>query len=113
MSNVIDSHNSLLSFKYKTKAFLLNKEISLSPLLCSYRNIRLITFSERLAHTEPLLLQLNILQILNQARIGLYKFLNGLHPQSTINNMYMYVKNSDVHNHNTRHKNYLHVLMAY
>ena len=35
---------------------------------------------------------------------------NGLHPP-TINNMY--IKNSDIHNHNTRHKNYLHVSMAH
>ena len=25
----------------------------------------------------------------------------------------MYIKNSDIHNHNTRHKNYLHVSMAH
>ena len=75
------------------------------------KNIRLITFSERLdTDTEPLFLQLNILPIdkLIQDRIGLfmYKMYNGLHPP-TINNMY--IKNSNVHNHNTRHKNYLHV----
>ena len=73
------------------------------PLFCSYRkNIRLITFLERLAHKEPLFLQLNIPPIdkLIQNRIGLfmYKMYNGLHPPS-INNMY--IKNSDVHNHNT------------
>ena len=66
------------------------------------KNIRLITFSERLAHTEPLFLQLNILPIdkLIQDRTGLfiYEMYNGLHPP-TINNMY--IKNNDVHNHNT------------
>ena len=85
------------------------------PLFCSYRkNIRLITFSERLAHTEPLFLQLNILPIdkLIQDRAGLlmYKMYNGLHPPTITN---MYIKNSDVHNHNIRHKNYLHVSMAH
>ena len=30
MSNVIDSHNSFYSFKYKTKAFLLNNELILT-----------------------------------------------------------------------------------
>ena len=30
MPNVIDSHNSLYSFKYKTKAFLLNNELILT-----------------------------------------------------------------------------------
>ena len=39
-----------------------------------------------------------------------YSSYNGLHPP-TINNMY--IKNSDIHNHNTRHKNYLHVSMAH
>ena len=83
-------------------------------LLLQKKIIRLITFSERLAHTEPLFLQLNILPIdkLIQNRIGLfmYKMYNGLHPP-TINNMY--IKNSDIHTHNTRHKNYLHVSMAH
>ena len=64
--------------------------------------IRLITFTERLAHTEPIFLQLNILPIdkLIQDRIGLfmYKMFHGLHPP-TINNLY--IKNCDVHNHNT------------
>ena len=85
-----------------------------SILLLQKKIIRLITFSERLAHTEPLFLQLSILPIdkLIQDRIGLfmYKMYNGLHPP-TINNMY--IKNSDVHNHNSRHKNYLHVSMAH
>ena len=40
----------------------------------------------------------------------MYKMYNGLH-QPTINNMYN--KNSDIHNHNTRHKNCLHVSMAH
>ena len=82
------------------------KYVHLSPILfLQKKNIRLITFSKRLAHTEPLFLQLNILPIdkLIQDRIGLfmYKMYNDLHPP-TINNMY--IKNSDVHNHNTRHK---------
>ena len=91
------------------------KYVHLSPILLLQKKIiRLITFSERLAHTEPLFLQLNILPIdkLIQDRIGLfmYKMYNGLHPP-TINNMY--IKNSDIHTHNTRHKNYLHVSMAH
>ena len=91
------------------------KYVHLSPILLLQKKIiRLITFSERLAHTEPLFLQLNILPIdkLIQDRIGLfmYKMYNGLHPP-TINNMY--IMNSDVHKHNTRHKNYLHISMAH
>ena len=81
------------------------KYVVLSPILIlQKKNIRLTSFSERLAHAEPLFLQLNILPIdkLIRDRIGLfmYKMYNGLHP-TTINNMY--IKNSDVHNHNTRH----------
>ena len=68
------------------------KYVHLSPiLLLQKKNIRLITFSERLAQTEPLFLQLNILPIdkLIQDRIVLfmYKMYNGLHPP-TINTMY-------------------------
>ena len=40
----------------------------------------------------------------------MYKMYNDLHPP-TINNMY--IKNSDIHTHNTGHKNYLHVSMAH
>ena len=40
----------------------------------------------------------------------MYKMYNSLHPP-TINNIY--IKNSDVHNHNTRLKNNLHVSMAH
>ena len=40
----------------------------------------------------------------------MYKMFHGLHPP-TINNLY--IKNCDVHNHNTRHRNYLHVSMAH
>ena len=91
------------------------KSVHLSPILLLQKKIiRLITFSERLAHTEPIFLQLNILPIdkLIQDRIGLfmYKMFHGLHPP-TINNLY--IKNCDVHNHNTRHRNYLHVSMAH
>ena len=91
------------------------KSVHLSPILLLQKKIiRLITFSERLAHTEPIFLQLNILPIdkLIQDRIGLfmYKMFHGLHPP-TINNLY--IKKCDVHNHNTRHRNYLHVSMAH
>ena len=91
------------------------KSVHLSPILLLQKKIiRLITFSERLAHTEPIFLQLNILPIdkLIQDRIGLfmYKMFHGLHPP-TINNLY--IQNCDVHNHNTRHRNYLHVSMAH
>ena len=53
------------------------KSVHLSPiLLLKKKMIRLITFSERLAHTEPIFLQLNILPIdkLIQDRIGLFMY---------------------------------------
>ena len=101
--------------KYCVEVWGSARYIHLSTILLLQKNIfRLITFSERLAHTEPLFLELNILpiDILIEDRIGLfmYKMYNGLHPP-TINNMY--IKNRDVHNHNTRHKKYLHVPMAH
>ena len=48
--------------------------------------------------------------IQDRIRLFMYKMYYGLHPP-TINNMY--IKKSDVHNHNTRHRNYLHVSMAH
>ena len=66
----------------------------LSPILLLQKKIiRLITFSERLAHTEPLFLQLNILPIdkLIKDRIGLfmYKMYNGLHPPTINSTMFI------------------------
>ena len=62
--------------------------------------VRTITFSDRLAHTEPLFLKLDILPIdkLIQNRIGLfmYKMFYGLHP---IGINAMYSQNCDVHSH--------------
>ena len=67
--------------------------------------VRTITFSDRLAHTEPLFLNLDILPIdkLIQNRIGLfmYKMFHGLHP---IGISVMYSQNCDVHSHDTRKK---------
>ena len=67
--------------------------------------VRPITFSDRLAHTEPLFLNLDILPIdkLIQNRIGLflYKMFYGLHP---IGISVMYSQNCDVHSHDTRKK---------
>ena len=77
------------------------KKVHLSPVMLLQKNVvRTITFSYRLAHTEPLFLKLDILPIdkLIQIRIGLfmYKMFYGLHPIRIIT---MYTQNCDVHSH--------------
>ena len=73
---------------------------------------KVVTFSDRLSHTEPLFLNLDILPIdkLIQNSIGLfmYKMFYGLHPIGI-----MYSQNCDVHSHDTRKKNNLHVAIGY
>ena len=70
--------------------------------------IRIITFSTYLAHTQPLFHNLSILPldklILDRIGILMFKYSNGLLPV-IINNLY--VKNKDIHSHNTRSKNRL------
>ena len=87
------------------------KKVHLTPVMLLQKKIvRTITFSDRLSHTEPLFLNLEILAIdkLIQNRIGLfmYKMFHGLHP---IGISAMYSQNCDVHSHDTRKKNNLHV----
>ena len=65
--------------------------------------VRVITFSDRLAHTAPLFKQLNTLPLdkLIFHRIGLfmYKIHHNMHP-SVINEMY--VQNHNIYDYNTR-----------
>ena len=82
------------------------KKVHLTPVMLLQKKIaRTITFSDRLSHTEPLFLNLEILPIdkLIQNRIGLfmYKMFHGLHP---IGISAMYSQNCDVHSHDTRKK---------
>ena len=83
-------------------------------MLLQKKIVRTITFSDRLAHTEPLFLNLDILPIdqLIQNRIGLfmYKMFYSLHP---IGISVMYSQNCDVHNHDTRKKNNLHIAIGH
>ena len=75
-----------------TIAFLAQKKV-----------VRIITFAHYLAHTQPLFQSLSILPvdklILNQIGIIMYKHCNGLLPN--VMNI-LYVKNKDIHSHNTR-----------
>ena len=87
------------------------KSVHLSPLkLIQKKIVRVITFSDRLAHTAPLFKQLNILPLdkLIFHRIGLfmYKIHHNMHP-SVINEMY--VQNHNIYDYNTRQKFQLHV----
>ena len=91
------------------------KKVHLTPVMFLQKKIvRTITFSDRLSHTEPLFLNLEILPIdkLIQNRIGLfmYKMFHGLHP---IGISAMYSQNCDVHSHATRKKNNLHVAIGH
>ena len=78
--------------------------------LAQKRVVRIITFSHYLAHTQPLFQSLSILPVdklfLNQIVIVMYKYCNGL----LLNVMNrLYVKNKDIHSHNTRSNNLLRI----
>jgi hypothetical protein len=73
------------------------------------RYVRLITFSDYLAHSDPLFLKLNILtvnQIYNyQLGIYMYKILHELIPHLSHHH---FVSNMNIHDHNTRSSRHLH-----
>ena len=84
-------------------------QIHLQPLcLAPKKVVRIITFSHYFAHTLPLFQSLSILPVdmlfLNQIGIVMYKYCNGLLPN--VMNI-LYVKNKDIHSHNTRSNNLL------
>ena len=70
--------------------------------------IRFITFSPYLAHTKNLFLDTNILPfkklVIHRIGIQMFKFNLGLSPVA-LNNLF--VRNSNIHNYNTRNKNKL------
>ena len=70
--------------------------------------IRYITFSPYLAHTKNLFLDTNILPfkklVIHRIGILMFKFNLGLSPVA-LNNLF--VRNSNIHNYNTRNKNKL------
>ena len=87
------------------------KSVHLSPLkLIQKKIVRVITFSDRLAHTAPQFKQLNILPVdkLIFNRIGLFmcKIHHNMHPWVIVD---MYVQNHNIYDYNTRQKFQLHV----
>ena len=83
----------------------------LDPLfLVQKKIVRIITFSQFLAHTEPIFINLSILPlhklILNRIGIAMYKFANNLLPD-VINSLYS--RNSDVHSYSTRSSDLLRI----
>ena len=83
----------------------------LNPLyLMQKRIIRIITFSNYLAHTEPIFKQLNILPVnklyYNRIGIMMYKYNNGQLPEVMSE---LYKQNNQIHSHNTRSSNDFHI----
>ena len=79
------------------------------PIITLYiKKIRFITFSPYLAHTKNLFLDTNILPfkmlVIHRIGIQLFNFNLGLSPVA-LNNLF--VRNSNIHNYNTRNKNKL------
>ena len=87
------------------------KKTHLSPLyLLQKRIVIIITFSDKMAHTDPIFKDLHVLPIdkliYNRIGVFMYKIVYKLQP-TIINNMY--TQNLNVHTHNTRQKHHLHV----
>ena len=74
----------------------------------------MLSFSDRLEHTEPLFIRLDILPFnkLIHHRIGLfmYKVYKDMYP-TIITNMYLH--NQNIFSHNTRHKPHFYLAMGY
>ena len=88
---------------------------NLTPIMLLQKKVvRILSFSDRLEHTEPLFIRLDILPFnkLIHHRIGLfmYKVYKDMYP-TVITNMYLHNKN--IHSHNTRQKHHFHVAMGH
>ena len=84
-------------------------ECPILPIITLQKKIiRFITFSPYLAHTKNLFLDANILPfkklVIHRIGIQMFKFNLGLSPVA-LNNLF--VRNSNIHNYNTRNKNKL------
>ena len=88
------------------------KKTHLSPLyLLQKRIVRIITFSDKMAHTNPIFKNLHVLPIdlgafITESVYLCINFFYKLQP-TIINNMY--TQNLSVHTYNTRQKHHLHV----
>ena len=83
----------------------------LDPLIkLQKRAIRVITFSDRIAHTDPLFKKLNLLKFkeiyINSIQHFMYKFHHYKLPPVFYS---FFIKNSEIHNYCTRQCNILHV----
>ena len=83
-------------------------------MLLQKKVVRILSFSDRLEHTEQLFIRLDILPFnkLIHHRIGLfmYKVYKDMYP-TVITNMYLHNKN--IHSHNTRQKHHFYVAMGH
>ena len=82
----------------------------LDPLIkIQKRALRLITNSHRLAHTEPLFKELNILTLQKSyvfsVQLLMFKFYSGMLPRVFSD---FFVANADVHDHDTRQRHLYH-----
>ena len=89
----------------------MQKKTHLSSLyILQKRIVRIITFADNLAHTDPIFKDLELLPvgklIHNRIRLFMYKIFYKL--QSTVINE-MYDQNVDIRTYNTRQKYHLHV----
>ena len=90
---------------------------NLTPItLLQKKIVRILSFSDRLEHTEPLFIRLDILPFnkLIHHRIGLfmYKVYKDMYP-TVITNMYLHNQNIYSHNTCTRQKHHFHVAMGH
>ena len=73
--------------------------------------VRIITFSDFLAHTRPIFLKLNLLLlskvILQRTSIFMYKLMNDMLPAALD---YLIFRNNDIHQYNTRQKHQLYMV---
>lgn len=110
---LVSLYQSLVApyYDYCNIAWAINNSVLLVHLYKTQkRAVRIITNSSFNSHTKPLFIKLNVLPImsLNRLRVGCFMF-RALH--SLLPNYFnsMFVLNSDVHPHFTRHQSDLHI----
>ena len=95
---------------YCVKLWGHSSDTILRPLfLVQKKVVRIITFSDFLAHTRPIFFKLNLLPlskvILQRTSIFMYKLMNDMLPAALD---YLIIRNNDIHQYNTRQKHQLH-----
>ena len=83
--------------------------INVNLFLVQKKVVRIITFSDFLAHTRPIFFKLNLLPlskvILQRTSIFMYTLMNDMLPAALD---YLIIRNNDIHQYNTRQKHQLH-----